>query len=122
MLINLTNHPLGKWGSEQKEYAISIYGKVMDLPFPTISPYASLEEIKKTAEQTFLTIKHFFSDSNDSKNAVHVMGEFTFVYSLLKLLESERIEAVASTTTRSAVEREGKKISEFKFVKFRNYF
>jgi len=45
----------------------------------------------------------------------------TFTFSLVKRLLGNDIVCIASTTKRNVIERDGKKISIFKFVKFRKY-
>jgi len=59
-----------------------------------------------------------FSNQN---NAVHIQGEFTFVFALVSLLLNHNIKCIASTTSRNVIEENGKKITEFQFVKFREY-
>jgi hypothetical protein len=50
------------------------------------------------------------------------MGELTFTFALIRLLQSQGIICVASTTHRtSEVLDDGKKISKFEFVRFRTY-
>ena len=52
MFINLSNHALQNWSLKQKEEA-SKYGKLIDLPFPNISPYADSVEIDRLVEKYF---------------------------------------------------------------------
>ena len=53
---------------------------------------------------------------------VHVMGEMTFTYNLVTALKEVGIVCLASTTERLVkMMPDGKKVSEFKFVQFREY-
>ncbi len=121
MLINLSNHPVNKWSQEQLNSAIKKYKSVVDLPFPAISPRATTSQVIKKAERYYNKSLALLRKSNDTHNAVHVMGEFTFVFHLVTLLKINGINAVASTTERIAEELDGKKIVQFRFVKFREY-
>jgi isopentenyldiphosphate isomerase len=121
MLLNLSNHPFENWSENQKALAKKLYGSVADVPFPQIDPHADEKEISKLAEEFFQICMRELGESRDEKNAVHLMGEFTFVFKLAKKLISNGIEVIASTTERVATESNGKKISEFKFVRFRRY-
>lgn len=117
MFINLTNHPSEKWSEEQLKAAQS-YGKVVDLSFPIIEPTFTKEDVMflvKECTETILGLK-------DGYTVVHVMGEMTFTYNLVNSLKDAGITCLASTTERNTVMTpDGKKISEFKFVKFREY-
>lgn len=117
MFINLTNHPSSLW-SEDQLAAAEHFGEVVDIPFPDISPEADEEEINSMAEDY---VEKILSYGNDKDITVHVMGEMTFVYALVMRLKALGITCVASTTERMVKEVDGKKISEFKFVQFREY-
>jgi len=133
MLLNISNHPKSSWSKEQISQAESIYGVIIDIPFPEIDPESSLEEIKKLAEQYSATVLDYISsiynkntEGNSYQNVVHLMGEFTFVFNLLEKLKILGIKAVNSTTSRESRSISNKtgteKISVFKFVKFREYY
>lgn len=117
MFINLTNHPSSLWGEDQLA-AAEQFGEVVDIPFPDISPEAAEEEVNSMAEDY---VKEILSHGNGEDITVHVMGEMTFVYALVMRLKALGITCVASTTERIVKEDDGKKISEFKFVQFREY-
>jgi hypothetical protein len=116
MLLNLSNHPSSSWPDKQLQEARKSYGTIEDLPFPQIDPEASEESIDKLAEQYLAKILDM------QPKAVHLMGELTFTFALIRLLQSQGIICVASTTHRtSEVLDDGKKISKFEFVRFRTY-
>lgn len=117
MFINLTNHPSDKWSEEQLE-AARRYGEIVDLSFPIIEPTYSKDDIMllvRECTETIMGIK-------EGVTVVHVMGEMTFTYNLINALKDAGITCLASTTERNTIMTpDGKKISEFKFVQFREY-
>ena len=117
MFINLTNHPSERWSQEQLNAARQ-YGEVFNLPFPIIEPTFSKEDIQCCVKDYVKTIQGI----KDDKTVVHVMGEMTFTYAIVERLKALGIICVASTTERLVkMMPDGKKISEFKFVQFREY-
>ncbi|WP_392436663.1 hypothetical protein ACF3N7_06555 [Cruoricaptor ignavus] len=73
----------------------------------------------KLAESFVEKIRKMLQTKED---AVHIMGELTFVVAMLRLLQDSGVRCVASTTVRSVEETEqGVKQSRFQFVKFREY-
>lgn len=121
MLINLSNHPSDKWSSRQLSAALNKYTSVVDLPFPHISPNATTSQVKSKAQSYLSKILKIISSSTDKNNAVHLMGEFSFVYHLVNLLKKKKISVVVSTTNRIVEESDEKKIVIFDFVRFREY-
>ena len=117
MFINLTNHPSDKWSKEQMKAARN-YGEVVDVQFPVIEPTFSKEDILnlvKECAEAIMGIKK-------GDTFVHRMGEMTFTYNLVNALKDVCITCLASTTERNTIiTSDGKKISEFKFVQFREY-
>lgn len=121
MLINLSNHPSDKWSSKQLSTALRKYKSIVDLPFPLISPRASTSQVQAKAKRYFSKIVKLMHASADKNNAVHLMGEFTFVNYLTTLLKQNNISVVVSTSNRLVEENNGKKIVTFDFVRFREY-
>ncbi|RCK71572.1 MAG: hypothetical protein IGBAC_0118 [Ignavibacteriae bacterium] len=121
MLINLSNHPKDKWSEKQIITAIRKYKSVYDIQFPNISPKASSKQVRLKTKKYLEKILKLIKNSNDKYNAVHIMGEFTFVFNLVNLLKKNNISVVASTTERIIEEKDGKKIVTFNFVRFREY-
>ena len=117
MFINLTNHSSEKWDEKQLK-AAHCYGEIVDLPFPNIEPTFTKENIMcivKDCTNIILGMK-------DENTVVHVMGEMTFTYNMVNTLKELGVTCLASTTERNTIMTpDGKKISEFKFVQFREY-
>ena len=117
MFINFTNHPSGNWSEEQLT-AARRYGEIVDLSFPIIEPTFTKEDILllvKESSDVILGIK-------DDDTVVHVMGEMTFTYNFVTALKELGITCLASTTERNTIMvPDGKKVSEFKFIQFREY-
>lgn len=121
MLINLSNHPVAKWQEKQIQVAKKKYKEIYDIPFPYISPRLGTKAVQKKAERYLEKILELLKDSKDKNNAVHLMGEFTFVYHLVNLLKMKKIPVLCSTTDRIVEEVKDRKIVTFKFVRFREY-
>jgi hypothetical protein len=118
MLINLSNHPSMNW-SESQLSAAKQYGEIIDMPFPVIDPSADEEAIYLLANEYADRILGMRVDDDVT---VHVMGEMIFTYKIVSTLKASGIECVASTTLRKVKDTaDGKKISEFEFVRFRRY-
>lgn len=117
MFINLTNHPSSGWSEEQLE-AAQQYGEIVDVPFPIIEPTFTKDDILYLVKECMEVIMSM----KDDETVVHAMGEMTFTYNVVKALKEAGIICLASTTERLVkMTPDGKKISEFKFVQFREY-
>lgn len=119
MLINLSNHPSEKWQKKQI-IAAEVYGVVSDLPFPSIDPFASIDDISEQADQYSGEILSLLKGQTGT-SAVHLMGELTFCYALVHKLQQNGIKCIASTTKRLVTENGNSKTVEFNFCRFREY-
>lgn len=118
MLINFCNHPSQEWDTTQLD-AAKEYGEITDLSFPDISPTASEKELQSLANQI---IQKITSVGKDCNTTVHIMGEMTFTFMVVTRLKELGIRCIASTTERKTTYNDdGTKLSEFSFVKFREY-
>ena len=104
------------------------YSHVEDLQFPQINPSATTEEVQELAKDYFNKCLRLFEDyvehvKQEQYNfAVHVQGEFTFVYNIVSMFKNEDIKCVASTSERKTIDLgNGKKELQFTFVQFREY-
>jgi len=114
MFINLSNHPSSTWSDKQK-IAAQAYGLIHDMPFPNIDPHATSDQILQKAEKYLLEIRKL-----DPK-AVHIMGELTFTFAMVKLLQQVGYLCLAATSDRNVEVIDDKKVISFNFVQFRPY-
>ena len=122
MLINLSNHPSTRWNEKQMNAATTQYQSVSDLAFPNVPPAADEKTIQKMAKQLVRQIKEMQITASHEPFAVHIMGEMTLIFRVIKLLKRAKIKCVASTTERNTIENEdGSKTFLFNFVQFREY-
>jgi hypothetical protein len=120
MLLNLSNHPSEKWSKEQMDLAQKLYGEVVDMPFPHISPIENTEGVLALAQQYAQNLLELSKQTTPL--AVHLMGELSFCFALVKMLQKHNIKVVCSTTERTVLEEvNGKKTAQFKFHNFREY-
>ena len=118
IFINYSNHPSAKWPQAQLE-AANEFGPVVDIPFRSIDPEADSAQIKKAVEEE---AKNILTMAEGKKPVVHIMGEMTLTYALVRKLKEAGIRCVASPTSRVCCENaDGSKTSQFNFVKFRDY-
>lgn len=121
MFINLSNHPSSKWSKEQLDAARQMSdGGIIDIPFPNIDPRAKEADIFKLARE--YTNRILALKEQPLEHTVHVMGEMTFTYTLVNILQLYGMTCVASTTERNVTENpDGSKTVSFRFVRFRFY-
>ncbi len=120
MLINLSNHPLSTWSDKQLKSAKLQFKKVIDYAFPYVEPESNLEEVKSLAQNIVENIIKKYGSENI---VIHIMGEHSLVYQLIKCFEQHKIICILSTTHRR-VEKlsDGSKKVYFDFVRFRSYY
>lgn len=119
MLINLSNHPSNKWSEEQKSTALKQFGNIVDLPFPAVDADANESYIAALAAEC---VQKVFEIGDKNTFTVHVMGEMTLTFAIVKRLQNNNVKCVASTTQRDVVEdADGTKLTLFRFIKFREY-
>lgn len=119
MLLNLSNHPISNWSDEQLIAAKRLFGKIEDYPFPPINPRWDETQVDEFSNEILNDIIRRYGYKDVT---VHLMGELTFCFALLKKLQHQGIKCVASTTERITEEQgKGTIIKQFRFVKFREY-
>ncbi len=119
LLINLSNHPSSKWSDEQRTTALAQFTNILDIPFPQIDPIASTADICQLAEEY---LQKCYEIADNQAFTIHLMGEMTFTYTLVALLQQNGITCLASTTHRKVLAEEGgKKTFLFEFIQFREY-
>lgn len=119
LFINLTNHPSSLWSEKQRQAAL-LYGEIVDLPFPIIDDAGDENYISALADEYLQKILTF---SKDDCVTVHLMGELTFTFALLKRLQRRGIMCIASTSKRIVKEETAGLKTEviFQFERFRKY-
>ena len=88
------------------------------MAFPSICPEISAEEVQKLADEYLTKVLEYTVNANVT---VHIMGELTFTFIMVRMLQEHGILCVASCSERIVREENGEKISRFEFVRFRNY-
>lgn len=115
LLINVSNHPVSNWSDEQKKG----WDKIIDIPFPNVPPQADTNELVDLKEKIFNKVLEIKNEYN-VELFVMLQGEFTLCYMLYGSICMNTYAILAIPTTERVVEeKDGKKISTFKFVKWR---
>ncbi|QZE15496.1 CRISPR-associated protein [Halosquirtibacter laminarini] len=118
MFINLSNHPSVNWQKGQLDAARE-YGEVKDLAFPAMDPSWGHQRVGALVEDYLQRVLLLLEEAEEK--VVHIMGEMTFTYNMVKMLKSHGVKCLASTTQRVATEENGVKTTVFTFVIFREY-
>lgn len=118
VLLNVSNHPVETWSEEQK-LAASKYGDIEDMPFPVVDEESGTDDIQALANEYINRIKA----AGDCTNVtIHIMGEQTFLYSMLYRLQLCGYHCIASTTRRDTeMLPDGSRKVTFRFSRFREY-
>lgn len=118
VFLNLSNHPYHDWEDCQKQ-AATVYGDVVDMSFPIVDEREDEAYITHLAQTYFQQIKEI---GTPQSLTVHLMGEMTFCFALLKMLQQEGYTCVASTSKRMVEEiYTSQKQVVFQFERFRKY-
>ena len=107
------------WG-ELQLLAARHYGEVEDIPFPAIDEKGDEAYISALAEEYASRILAY---TETYEVTVHLMGELTFTFALLKRLQALHIPCIAATSKRIVAEETCGRKSEvvFQFERFRKY-
>ena len=124
MFFNVSNHPIfaekSTWSEEQKSVAQHMGGKLVDVPFPTITPDMSDGRIRGICHEVARDIAGSVP-YGDAKVAM-VAGEYTATILLIAELQLYGFTVVFGQSERVAEERieDGKVVVVHKFV-FKNF-
>lgn len=119
IFINYTNHPVKDWSEEQVSAAKKYAEELVDIPFIVIDPDKDEDDIEKIADSE---LKKILKVTEGHDATVHLMGEQTLSFSLIKKLQGLGVRCVASTTKREVKDLgDNKREVTFRFVKFREY-
>ena len=119
MFINCSNHSSKNWSEKQLTEAHK-WGEIVDYPFPNVSSKLNKEEVEELANQVVEEIVLM------KPSAVMCQGEFTLSFHIISKLKALNINVVSACSERKVIEyqdenKNTKKITEFCFVKFREY-
>ena len=119
MFINFTNHSSMDWSKAQRE-AASVYGEIVDIPFPDVDPFGDGDYISSLAD------KYISEISKYKPAAVLCQGEMTLAFAVVNRFRKNGVPVFAACSTRNVNEYIGTngetvKRAEFIFVQFRKY-
>ena len=121
--FNISNHPSDQWSEEQKAAARAIAPELLDVPFPAVPPEADTAQIKDMADRLIASLHS--ADLGvpwENARAAMVQGEFALTFALVQRLQQCGIACYVATTQRVVeTDAEGRKVSTFRFVRFRAY-
>ena len=117
--INHTNHVAKHW-SRSQQMAAKRYGKIVDVPFPTIPASAETTEITELALQTGRELLRL------EPAAVLCQGEYAYTYALTMFLQAHGIPVLTACSeciVYESVNADGSTVRQsiFRFVMFRTY-
>lgn len=112
VFINFTNHPSAAWPSEQVN-AAQEYGRIIDVPFPTVDPQGDEAYIEMVANHYEEVIMSYHPV------AVLCQGEFCVAYQIISRLKKKGITVLAACSERITETSGNCKTSVFEFRRFR---
>lgn len=113
--LNLSNHPSAAWDEAQTKAALALAERIEDIAFPAVPPDADEKAIVALAEECVAKVPP------ETSHAL-VQGEFTLTVELVCRLQARGITCLAATSKREVKEDgEGRRVSTFRFVRFRAY-
>ena len=123
-LINYTNHPSNKWSVEQTEDALQQWTGIIDFAFPVIEPEWNREELETTFNNFLEEVKEMMAcEGRELESADFlVMGDFRYTYDTVNRLKEMGLLVFSHAGRRNVVETDNKTISQFKFIRFVEYF
>jgi hypothetical protein len=113
--VNLTNHPSANWNEAQTKAALALAERIEDIAFPVVPAAADEKAIETFARECIARVP---------REATHalVQGELTLTVELVRRLQARGITCLAATSTRDVEEaNDGRRLSAFRFVRFRPY-
>jgi len=117
MLINLSNHTYESWSSKQQKVAIASYGRVEEIPFPTIPPEWDMPQVTAAASNM---LDRIIAEYEIDNLVILIAGEQSFIIDFVRLASIKNIACVVATSERIVTQLEdGTKKVKFDFVKFR---
>jgi len=118
IFINFSNLHTNKWPADRLAGVRDIIGdegEIVNLAFPLLSPSVSKEDVYEQAE---ISIEKIMSHNPD---IVFCQGEFSLCFRIVELLKEKGIKTVTVCNERIISEENGRSISGFRFVQFREF-
>ena len=117
--VNFSNHPSARWSKEQRAAAEAI-GPVADVPFPTVPADMDEKGVALLADEAVRRIME------KRPAAVLCQGEFTLAFAVTERLKAKGVTVLAASSDRiteleTGEDGETRKVSVFRFVRFRAY-
>lgn len=121
MLLNFSNHPYETWSEKQQKTANMQFGKIRNLPFPSIPPEWNMEEVESLANTQILVLLEVCKQEiYEQKLAILLSGEQSFLIAFYQYARKYKIPCYVATSERNTVMNEdGSKTVQFDFVQFR---
>jgi CRISPR-associated protein Csx16 len=121
--FNISNHPSDHWSEEQLAAARAIAPELLDILFPAVPPEVDTVEVEALADRLIASLHS--ADLGvpwEFAKAAMVQGEHCLTTAIVQRLQQCGIACYAATTQRVVeTDAEGRKISVFRFVRFRAY-
>lgn len=114
VFVNFTNHSSDTWEEKQLEEA-GKYGRIVDLPFPSVYSEADEKDIELLGEKCCEEILKC------SPAAVLCQGEFSLTFFVVARLRANGIKVLTACSERRVVQNGNVKRSVFEFAGFREY-
>lgn len=113
--LNLSNHPSHEWSAAQRDSAMAFAPVIVDRPFPSVDPRATVADVQALARREVTEI---------AEGCTHalVTGELTLTFALIREMRVLGVECLAATGPRIVhTAADGSRISRFEFHGFRPY-
>ena len=117
IFINLSNLHTNKWPEDRLTGAkeLSEGNDLVNLAFPILSADATKEEVYVKAEDIAKKV------IEKNPDYVFCQGEFSLCFRIVELLKQSNIKVVTVCNERIIYEENGRQMSGFKFVQFREF-
>ena len=115
--INLSNQHTNKWPKDRFQAAEEIAdgGQIVNIAFPILAPDASKEAVYEKATEVVNKVLLY------SPDVVFCQGEFSTCFRIVELLKEAGVKVVTGCNERIIYKENGRDISGFKFIQFREY-
>lgn len=117
VFVNLSNMHTNKWPEDRLQGALELSegGEIINVAFPVLGALASREEVYEKADYI---VEKVMSHKPD---IVFCMGEFSMCFRIVYLLKEKGIKVVTLCNERVISNEDGRSISGFKFIQFREF-